>query len=152
MSKFTYKGKAEILHLNTRKEGPEDDKVLDADIKLQAMVSRSVLEFFEPMLGECLFLDSGAVRNVMMGPIHFENELRNYAMDVFGWRVTGVTVKKFVVVPKNINQILLTFSVSFKPTGNEVGVLAEHLADMIDIDLAPESGELGLGEKFEEKT
>ena len=33
MDKFKFKGLAEILHLNTRKEGPDDDKVLAADVR-----------------------------------------------------------------------------------------------------------------------
>lgn len=30
MEQFHFTGRAEILHLNTRKEGPDDDKVLAA--------------------------------------------------------------------------------------------------------------------------
>lgn len=145
--KFSYTGKAEILHLNTRKEGPEDDKELAADVKLVAVMPRSVLDFFEPTLGDCLFLEGGAVRNAMMEPVKFSNEIRNYRMTVLSRQVTGVTVKKFVLEPKDVNQILLTFSVSFKPTGDEIATLAEYLSDMIDIDLGPADGELDLGEE-----
>lgn len=147
MSKFSYKGKVEILHLNTRKEGPDDEKVLAADVKLRAVMPRTVLDFFEPTLGECLFLKDGAVRNVMMGPVDFRNELLRYQMGVLGRTVNGVTVKKFVIEPKDVNLVVLTFSVSFQPTGNEIATLAEYLADMIDLDLAPADGELDLGDK-----
>lgn len=144
MSKFAYKGLVEILHLNTRKEGPDDEKVLSADLKLHTVVPRSFLDFFEPTLGDCLFLDGGAVRNPLMGPIQFHNELRHYQLCAVGGKFNGVTAKKFTIEPKDINQISLTFSVSIQPSGDEFARLAEYLMDAIEIDLAPENGELDL--------
>jgi hypothetical protein len=144
MDKFKFKGGVEILHLNTRKEGPEEDKVLAVDVKMSAVMGRSVLDFFEPMLGSILFLDSGAVRNPMMGPIQFLNQLEHYRLETFGSSFVGVTVKKFVIEPKDINQIILTFAVSFKPSGVEVARLAEYLQDVVQIRLEPDNEELDL--------
>ena len=144
MSKFAYKGLVEILHLNTRKEGPDDEKILAAEVKLHAVMPREILDYFEPALGACLFLEGGAVRNLLMGPIQFHNELRHYRLSAVGGVFSGVTAKKFIVEPKDINQISLTFSVSFQPSGDEIARLAEFLLDAIEIDLAPENAELDL--------
>ncbi|WP_287496881.1 hypothetical protein [Pandoraea sp. CB10b_02] len=46
--KFRFSGKAEILHLNAQKEGPDDDKQLAVDVKLRA----AVLHYFDDMLGQ----------------------------------------------------------------------------------------------------
>lgn len=146
MDKFKYKGLVEILHLNTRKEGPEEDKVLAADVKMTATIGREILGFFEPMLGECMFLNDGAVRNPLMGPVQFHHQLEHYRLETFGSTFFGVTVKKFVLEPKDINQIILTFAVSFKPSGTEIARLAEYLQDSVQISLEPENGELDLGD------
>lgn len=146
MDKFKYKGLVEILHLNTRKDGPEEDKVLAVDVKMTTTVSREILDFFEPALGECLFIEGGAVRNPLMGPVQFHNQLEHYRLETFGSTFFGVTIKKFVIEPKDINQIILTFAVSFKPSGTEVARLAEYLQDSVQISLEPENGELDLGD------
>lgn len=39
MSKFRFQGRASILHLNTRKEGQDDDKELAVDVKLTRPVA-----------------------------------------------------------------------------------------------------------------
>jgi hypothetical protein len=40
--KFQFSGKAEILHLNARKEGPDDDKQLAVDVKLRAVTAMAI--------------------------------------------------------------------------------------------------------------
>lgn len=144
MNKFKFKGGVEIPHLNTRKEGQEEDKVLAADVKMTAILGRDILDFFEPALGDCLFIDGGIVRNVMMGPIQFHNQLEHYRLETFGSTFFGVTVKKFIIEPKDTNQIILTFQVSFKPSGDEIARLAEYLQDVVQIQLEPENEELPL--------
>lgn len=147
MDKFMFSGAVSIIHLNTRKEGEEDNKVLAADVKLKAIVGNGILAFFEPMLLEALFLEGGAVRNVMMGPVQFLHKLEHYRLETFGSTFYGVSVGKFSLLPQDINQIELTFSVSFKPSGDEVARLAEYLQDMVEIRLEPENEELELDGK-----
>lgn len=146
MNKFAFSGGVEILHLNTRKEGPDEDKVLAVDVKLKAIVGRAILEFFEPALGDCLFLEGGAVRNPMMGEVQFHNHLEHYRLAAFGGTFYGVQAKKFNIQPRDINEIVLTFSISFKPSADEVARLAEFLQDVVHIELSPETEELDLGE------
>lgn len=142
MSKFRFQGKASIMHLNTRKEGPDDDKELAVDVKLQALCGINMCDYFEPELAYLLFLEGGAVRNVMMGPISFSHELEDYQMEAVGGTFRGVKVKKFTLEPVDGNQIRLTFSISFKPSGDEVARMAEYLQDEIDIDVNPVNEEL----------
>lgn len=146
MDKFKFQGSAEIVHLNTRKEGNDDNKVLAADVKLRVTADKSVFNFFEPELVGVLFLDSGAVRNIMMDPISFAHQLEHYRLETFGRNFMGCRVKNFVLTPRDGNQVVTTFSVSFKPSGDEVAKLAEFLQDSIQIRIEPEAGDL-----FEEK-
>lgn len=97
MSKFRFEGRASIAHLNTRKEGPDDDKELAVDVKLQATCGINVCDYFEPELAYFLFLEGGAVRNTMMGPISFSHELEGYRLDAVGGTFMGVKVKKFTL-------------------------------------------------------
>lgn len=133
---------ATIGHLNTRKEGPDDDKELACDLKLTATVGASAIEFFDEMLSTALYTPEGMVRNPMMGAIPFLHELEDYRIAINGVEQTGVRVKKFTLQPKDSWQLLLTFSVSFKPTGSEVATLAEFLQDEVDVTLEPSSEEL----------
>ena len=147
MEKFNYSGNAEILHLNTRKEGPDEDKVLAADVKLRVVTDKSVMNFFEPLLSDVLFLDSGAVRNIRLNPITFSHELEHYHLETFGRSFVGCKVKRFELAPKDVNQITLTFQVSFKPSGDEVARLAEFLQDSVAVRIEPETGDLLKEEK-----
>ena len=133
------------MHLNTRKEGQEDDKELAVDVKLCALCDSSMCDHFEAALPEFLFLSNGAVRNVMMGPISFSHELEDYRLEAAGSVFSGVKVKKFVLEPRDGKQILLTFSISFKPSGDEVARMAEYLQEELEIDINPMSEELDLG-------
>ena len=145
MSKFRFQGRASIAHLNTRKEGPDDEKELAVDVKLQALCGVDICAFFEPELAGFMFLEGGAVRNVMMGPISFTHEIEDYRLEAVGSTFNGVKVKKFTLEPMDGNQIRLTFSISFKPSGDEVARMAEYLQDEIEIDLNPSNEELDLG-------
>ena len=73
-TKFKFSGRGDITSLNTRKEGPEEDKVLAVDVKLSTVVHIYDVLCFEPAIKDFLFLDNGAVRNIMIGPISFSNE------------------------------------------------------------------------------
>lgn len=144
MNKFAYSGFAEILHINARKEGPDDDKVLAADVKMRAVCPRAMLDCFEPSLGDAVFTNIGAVKNVMLGPLTFQHEMEHYRLAFFDSTMMGCRVKRFSLEPKDTNLVVLTFQVSFQPNGDEVAKLAEYLQDEIEIRLEPEDGELDL--------
>lgn len=143
--KFRYSGEATVLHLNARKEGPDDDKVLAVDLKLHAVADAAMmLGFFEPLLGPVMHLPNGAVRSVFLGPVHFAHELENYAVTALGSTFTGAKVKKFALTPLDGGRLDMVFGVSFKPSGDEVARLAEYLADDIDVLIEPQDGEFDL--------
>ncbi|WP_407280570.1 DNA translocase FtsK [Aromatoleum evansii] len=144
-AKFRFLGKVQITHLNTRKEGPDEEKELAVDIKCEAIVSHDICSFFEPMLSDLLFLPGGSVRNLMLQPVEFSNELENYRAVIAGSTHYGCKVKKFRLQPKDTYQIRLTFQVSFKPSGDEVARIAEYLQDEMDIELDPANDELDFG-------
>lgn len=143
--KFKLNTVVEIGNLNTRKEGKEEeDKVLAIDVKLTAQVKRDTLDFFDENLFNFLFLDSGAIRNLMMGPITFTHEMEGYRLEIAGSTHYGVRVKKFVIQAIDGGEAYLTFQVSFKPSGDEVAQIAEYLQDELGINLEPENEELPL--------
>jgi len=145
MSKFRFRGQASILHLNTRKEGPDDDKELAVDLKFQADTDSGIVGYFDDQLAALLWLSTGAVRNLMLGPLTFSHELEDYRLLCVGSEFTGVKVKKFTITPKDGFKVLLGFSVSFKPSGDEVGQFAEYLQDAFALALEPSSEELDFG-------
>lgn len=145
MDKFHFMGKATILHLNTRKEGPEDNQELALDLKFKAVADRHVMRFFDEQLADFVFFSNGAVRNKIMGPITYGHELESYRLDMVGSTFTGVRVKKFSLEPKDGFKVWITFSVSFKPSGDEVARVAEFLQDEIDLCLMSGDSELDFG-------
>lgn len=144
--KFAYRGDATLRHLNARKQGDDDDSVLVVDLKFEATVDAALLGAFEPALIDALYLDSGAVRNIQLGPLAFSSLLRRYQLDAIESYFSGVELKKFVFKPKDGRQLVMTFGASFNPTGSEVATLAEYLGEAITIDLRPADGELDLQE------
>ncbi len=63
----------------------------------------------------------------------------------------GDNLREFLFLPSGAvrNEMLgpLTFSVSFKPSGDEVARMAEYLQDAIEINLEPANDELDLDGK-----
>lgn len=146
MSKFTFNGLASIQHMNTRKQGPEDDKELAVDIKLATQTTSSICGIFDTNLESFLFFDdTGAVRNEFQEPIAYKYELLNYVMETPGMSFSGVSIKKISLEPKDGFKINLSFQVSFKPLSNQVALFAEYLQEMMPIKLVPINEELDLG-------
>ncbi|OVE46717.1 DNA translocase FtsK [Chromobacterium violaceum] len=136
MSLFTFEGRAEITHINTRKEGPDEDKVLAVDIKLTARAPAALISFFDEQLASVLYLDSGAVRNQMMEPIKFKHDVPDCELVIGRLQFMGAKVSKFQIEPVDGFQINLTWQNSFQPSGNDVAILSEYLKDEIDVYVA----------------
>lgn len=143
MNKFRFKGTVSIKHLNTRKEGAEDDQKLCVDLKLTTHTDHEVFHFFDDQLPYALWLPgTAAKRNLQLGPITFGHEHEGYRLECCGSTHHGVKVKKFNLEILDGGRVNLAFSVSFEPSGTEVATLAEYLADDIDIVLEPANEEL----------
>lgn len=146
---FEFDGLAEILHLNTRKEGKEEDgKELALDVKFKVKIASTGFSFFEcEDLGNALYTDIGAVKNIFIDPITLSYELKNYSFEISGREYFGTTLKKFVLEPLDGNLLAVSFQATFKPTANEVALMAEHLQDMVQIKVHPENLELDFTNK-----
>ncbi len=144
MKKFTFEGDAEILHLNTRKEGAEEAKELAVDVKFRAVAERIYIGFFDELLDGILYTDVGAVRNQMFGPIPMKHEFDEYKLSILGSTHFGIRLKKFSLEPIDGGKVAIVFQASFKPSGSEVAQMAEYLQDGIEIRLEPSSEELDL--------
>jgi hypothetical protein len=138
MDKFQYKGKAEIRHLNVRKEGPDDEKVLAIDVKFQCVTGAEMLDFFHEGMREVLFTDAGAVKNLMLKPLAFHNTVLNCDLEMIGKRYGGIEVSKFQLEPKDGNQVTMQFSISLQPSSDEVAQLSEFVLDEVDIHIQPQ--------------
>lgn len=143
MNKFRFKGVVSIKHLNTRKEGAEEEQKLCVDLKLNTLTDDTVFHFFDDQLPYALWLPgTAAKRNLQLGPLSFGHEHEGYRLEVCGSTHHGVKVKKFSLTIMDGKRVDMTFSVSFEPSGTEVATLAEYLADDIEIVLEPANDEL----------
>lgn len=142
MEKFKLDTRATLMHINTRKEGNEDDKALALDLKFTARLQASAANYFGDDLASFLFLEDGVPRYKSMEDIGFKFELANYCLNLHEQDYFGVTVKKFKVQAVNGGMVDLTFSVSFNPTSQIVAMLAEFLDELIDVKLGPADREL----------
>lgn len=143
MNKFRFKGVVSIKHLNTRKEGADEEQKLCVDLKLNALTDQTVFHFFDDQLPYALWLPGTfAKRNLQLGALSFGHEHADYRMECCGSTHHGVKVKKFSLDIMDGGRVNLTFSVSFEPSGTEVATLAEYLADDIEIVLEPANEEL----------
>lgn len=142
---FRFVGKASIEHLNTRKVGEDDARELAVDVKFAIQMRASDLIFFHDvsMLG-ALYLPGGAVRNVMLNPIGFANELEHYAVHAVGSTFGGVKLKKFAIQPRDSYRLDVAFVASFMPSADEIARIAEYLDDEIDVVIASENATLDL--------
>lgn len=147
-TKFAFKGNGEIVHLNTRKEGAEDDvKELAIDVKLRIKSDKYVLDSFQASeLKDALWNDIGAVNNLYIDPISMSYTLKDYRIELASEQFFDVTLKKFTFQPKDGNDVVMTFTASFSPTSTEVARLAEYLQDEVSLTIEPSNEELDLSE------
>ena len=137
MNTFHFNGRATVKHLNPRKEGPDDEKTLALDVKLQGKVPASLWDYFHEGLRPVLYTDLGAARNLLMESIGFNNEVKNCTVTILGRDFLGVTVGKFKLKPIDTWRIELTFSITVQPSGTEVAEFAEYLQDEVDVFSTP---------------
>ena len=138
---------ASIKHLNIRKEGPEDDKVLAVDMKLEITAAAGdILPYFDPTLRHFLFNDeANTVRFRSMGVIHWEGEMLNMELELHGLEFRNVKISKFMIEPKMKKEeqfIALTLSATFQPDGRDVALLAEQVQETGQIIIRPMNQQL----------
>lgn len=141
---FKVDGFATIKHLNVRKEGPEDDKILAVDIKMERKgIDRRLCDYFDEALEEFLWrgdTDALIVRNAFMEPVKYALTIFGATAEIEGSMFYGCEVGKFAIRPRDGGVIDLVFSVTAYPSSDEVAMLAKRVQDdvLVDIQSAPD--------------
>lgn len=130
---FKVQGVASIKHINVRKEGPEDEKVLAVDVKLSfKQVDRRLCDYFDDALQSFLWrgeTDALIVRNPLLMPVTYGNSISSADVQVGSQKFSGCDVRKFSIEPADGGVITLTCSVSLYPSASEVSDLAKLVQD-----------------------
>lgn len=129
---FFIAGVANVKHLNVRKEGPEDEKVLAVDIKLEIKgIDKKICGYFDDALEAFLWRDDRAMiaRNMFLSPVHYVNEVSGAVVKIGGESYSNAEVKKFAIDPRDGGVINLTCSVTVYPTSTDVSKLAKLVQD-----------------------
>lgn len=88
----------QVVHLNVRKEGPDNDKHLMVDLKLEAQTGADILAEFDPTLRHLLFVE-GERRYPKMGSIKWAGEMKHMELDIAGVSLMDVKAHKFQIDP-----------------------------------------------------
>jgi len=126
---FKVRGAAAIKHLNVRKEGTDDDKVLAVDVKLEIKgVDRRLCAYFDEALEPFLWrgdTDALIARNAWLGPVQYGHLITGASAEIDGQTFVGCEVKKFSIVPQDGGVITLGLAVTVYPSSAEVSRLAK---------------------------
>lgn len=142
-----------VAHMNVRKEGPDNEKHLMVDLKLEVKTDADILAEFDPTLRHMLFVD-GERRYPKMKPIKWAGEMKHMELDIAGILIMDVKAHKFQIDPFAINGqpfVGLSLTATFAPSGRDTAILAEQVGEEIAIKLNP-GPELELRQKPEAAT
>lgn len=126
---------ATIGHLNVRKEGPDEAKVLAVDIKFEIRrLGWQVSIYFDEGLRNFLWNDDDAmcVRNARLNPLAFAHQLEGARVEIAGMSFVG-DVKKFTIAPLDGGLVTLGCSVTIAPLPAEIAKLAKNVQDDVHI-------------------
>ncbi len=130
---FLVRGVAAIKHLNVRKEGPDDEKILAVDVKMEIKnVDRRLCAYFDDALEAFLWrgnTDALIARNAFLVPVSYSNEISNANVTIGTRSYIGCDVKKFSMEPRDGGVMALTCSVALYPNSNDVADLAKLVQD-----------------------
>lgn len=136
---FKVSGRATIKHLNVRKEGPEDEKILAVDVKLEIKdVDRRLCGYFDDALEAFLWRgDTNALiaRNAFLTPVRYGNEISGASVSIGSHSYSGCEVKKFEIEPRDGGVITLTCSVAVYPNSADVSDLAKMVQDEASVTI-----------------
>ncbi|MFY7949134.1 MAG: hypothetical protein ACOVRP_07965 [Gemmatimonas sp.] len=137
---FRLAGIAEIKHLNVRKEGPDDEKILAVDVKLAfTKVDRALCAYFDEALEAFLWrAESGgimAARNGFMHPVAYANAITSASVKIDGASFVGCEVKKFALQPRDGGTVDVTCSVSLYPSSGDIAELAKRVQDGARVEI-----------------
>ena len=147
---------ATIKHLNIRKEGPEEDKVLAFDVKFgdagagMDLLARILGAENEAAVKAAFWDDNGVLRFNGMDPISSWCFIEGCEAKIGGLVLQGAKVGKFKAKLESEHKITVEFSITVAdPPSNAVPVLAEYVQDDIRVEVTKAQEELPLGEQEE---
>jgi hypothetical protein len=130
---FKVSGIATIKHLNVRKEGPEDEKILAVDVKLEIKdVDRRLCGYFDDALEAFLWrgnTNALIVRSAFLAPVMYLGEISNATCQIGLNHFSGCDVKKFQIQPRDGGVMTLTCSLSIYPSSADVSDIAKMVQD-----------------------
>lgn len=136
---FKVSGMATIKHLNVRKEGPDDEKILAIDVKLEIkQVDRRLCGYFDEALEPFLWrgnTDALIARNAYLYPVSYGNEISGASVTIGSNSYAGCDVRKFAIEPQDGGVITLVCSVALYPNASEVSDLAKMVQDDVAVSI-----------------
>lgn len=128
---FRVSGAATIKHLNVRKEGPDDERILAVDLKLVfEKLDRSIALYFDEQIASFWWRDDAMiVRNAYLQPLAFAHEIEGATAAIDGKKFVGCDVRKFSLFPRDGGVVDLTCSLSLYPSSEAVGDLSRLVQD-----------------------
>lgn len=134
---FKLAGSATIKHINIRKEGPQDDKILAVDLKLEfEQIDGGICAYFDDAMAGFLWRDSAMiVRNAFLAPLEYGHTISCACVEIDDHRFFGAEVKKFKIEPKDGGRITLNCAVSLQPSTLEVSDFARRLQDSATVTI-----------------
>lgn len=136
---FKVHGTATIKHLNVRKEGPEDDKELAIDLKVEfKRVDRRLCAYFDDALEGFLWrgnTDALIVRNAFLGPTAYLHTITGAEVTIGELNFLGCDVKKFTLSPQDGGVLTLACSISMLPSSADIAKLANWVLDEVSVSI-----------------
>jgi hypothetical protein len=138
-----------VKHLNMRKEGPDDVKVLAIDIKF--IEANCTLDFLARILGVDLIADvkaslwdaEGNKRFIAMEPFSSWADIAQCSVRVGGLVLPGCNIHKFKVNPGENHSASMEFSASItNPPSNAAPILAEYIGEYVQVTVIKQQNEL----------
>lgn len=118
--RFRVVGQASVKHINVRKQGVENDRILAVDMKLSFTgVDQSICSFFNPLLEDFLwrphlegFL---TVADPFLEPLRYTHHLTGCMMQVGRENFHQVQARHFTLAPEEYGKVQLGCGVSLYP-------------------------------------
>lgn len=148
MTPFEFDGEGRLVHLNAKKEGPADGRVLACDLKIAVTTSNDILISFHGKLRLMMFEADGEPRFQKMGAVEWDHAFRGMviALKRFGEKpvqFVGVTVKDFTFFAKKGGKVELHFKAQVKPDKGQFEALGQMLlAEEVMLAVHSVDGEL----------
>lgn len=137
---FAVKGTAELQHINVRKEGPEDERVLAIDMKLEIKhADRRLLAYFDDAIESFLWRgDSASLveRNILLDGLRYRTVIKDATAKVNTVDLRGCKVSKFTIRPRDGGVFNLTLSLSTEPSTTELAELSRFVQEDVLVEIA----------------